>query len=110
MKQLFFLATMFLLSTMFLISCSHYANDPSTSVWSKGLWIIPVLIGIGFFVYAIKAYRAYNSGTVEGGGSGKGPTHDVSGRPPMYKNGAFWFAVILFVAFWVVVYVVNHGR
>jgi hypothetical protein len=108
MKQLF----AFLVSIIWLglLSCAHFANDPSTSVWAGGLWILPLLIAIGFFVFAYKAYKAYTGGTVEGGGSLKGPTRDVNGKPPMKNNGALWFAVILFVAFWVVVYVVNHGR
>lgn len=101
---------LFLLPILLLISCAHFHDDPTLSVWAGGLWIIPALIAIGFFISAYRAYVAYNSGTVEGGGGGKGPTRDVNGKPPMYKNGWLWFAVILFVAFWVIVYVVNHGR
>lgn len=111
----------FLLPILFLVSCAHYVDDPTKSVWSGQLWIIPVAIAIGFFICAYNAWRAWNSGTIEGGGRGRhgedyGPVHDVTGpkgeklHPPMKNNGYMWFAIILFVAFWVVVYVVNHGR
>lgn len=96
------------LSAILLMSCAHYSDG--SSVWSGWLWIIPALIAIGFVIFAIKAWRAYNSGTVEGGGSGKGPTRNVPGRPPMKNNGAMWFAIILFIAFWVVVFAINHAR
>lgn len=105
---------LFLLPILFLVSCAHYPDG--TSVWGEGLWLIPLIIAIGFFLSAYRAWKAYNSGTVVGGGYPYGPTRDVTGpkgekiKPPMYKNGWLWFSIILFVAFWVVVYVVNNGK
>lgn len=99
---------LFLLPILFLVSCAHYPDG--TSVWSEGLWILPVLIAIGFFLSAYRAWVAYNSGTVEGGGGGK-PYKDLGkGKPPMKNNGWLWFSIFLFVAFWVVIYVVNNGK
>ena len=107
---------LFILFSLALFSCAHYKDDPTKAVWSEGLWIIPLLIAIGFIVFAIRAWVAYNSGTIEGGSYETGPVRDIRGpkgekvKPPMYKNGNFWFAVILFIAFWVVVIIVNNGR
>lgn len=108
MKQLFY----FLIVATLFTSCSKFADGQS--VWAEGLWLLPVLIAIGFGLAVYRAWVAWNSGTVIGGGYPHGPKRDVTGpngekiRPPMYKNGWLWFAVILFVAFWVVVYVVNR--
>lgn len=114
-------AATFLLIISLLTSCGHFHDDPTKSVWSGGLIVIPILIAIGFVICAYKAWRAYNSGTIEGGGLTKdgrdlGPVHDVTGpngekiHPPMYNNGWMWFAIILFVSFWVVVYIVNNSK
>lgn len=92
-----------------MTSCAHFHDEPTKSVWSGGLWIIFWLPFLGSIFFLYRAWIAYNSGTVEGGGYPYGRTRDVKGKPPMYKNGWLWFGIILQVAAWVICYIVNRS-
>jgi hypothetical protein len=106
MKRLLFI----IIAALGFTSCAHF-HDSNVSVWAGGLWIIQALIAIGFFICVYHVWQAYNSGTVEGGGNDKPYVDYGKGvKPPMKWNGWLIFAIIAFVAFWVVVYAVNHGR
>lgn len=95
MKQL-----LFILTVIMLTGCGHHRDG--TSVWSDGLFIVPLLPIVGSIYFFVTAFQSSKSGStinpVFGGGEG--------GNIPVYKLARFWFGVALLVAaagiiFWV---------
>lgn len=99
-KSLLLIASMFL---FLLTGCTHYADG--TSVWSGGLFILPLLTVIGAAIFGYQAYKAHNSGftqqvkdfNAEGKLIGV-RTVEGDEKIPYYKIGQFWFSVALVVA------------
>jgi hypothetical protein len=105
MKQLF---SLIIAITWFgLLSCAHFHDDPSVSVWSGGVWILPWLTGIGSIVCYVLAYLSSKSNSTT---QTKHGTIDNTGNVPITQIGWFWFGVALTVATIIIVYVVNHGH
>lgn len=73
-----------------------------TSVWSDGLFIVPLLPIVGSLYFFITAYQSSKSGSTINQRFGGGE----SGNVPIYKLARFWFGMALLVAaagiiFWV---------
>lgn len=92
---------------LFLFSCGHYADG--TSVWSGGLFIIPIITSIGSAIFFYQAYKSYKSNSTITNPIG-GAVTDNTGNVPIYKLGKFWFGVALALATIVVVIMVNGDK
>jgi hypothetical protein len=91
------------LISLMLVSCTHYADG--TSVWSGGLFILPLLTLAGAAIFGYQAYKAHNSGFTqqvpikdETGKIIGGKTIEGDEKVPYFKIGQFWFSVALAVA------------
>jgi len=61
------------------------------NVWAEGLWIVPLLPLIGFFIFMYRAWKASKSNsTIDMGYHG---VKDNTGNVPIYKTGYFALAI-----------------
>lgn len=58
MKKIIFIL---LFPVIALLSCSHFADERSVSVWSDGVWILPLLTTIGAIIFFYRTFRASKS-------------------------------------------------
>lgn len=105
MKQFKFFAAA--LVVLLFASCAHYPDDPTQSVWSKGLWILPWLTGLGSIPFFYFAYQASKSNSTTNTNKGK---IDNTGNVSIFKTGQFWFGVVLVIATIVIIAVVNGNK
>lgn len=87
-------------------SCGHYATGES--VYSGGLWIIPVICLLGALKFWYDTYKAIHSGSkqqVPGGGT-KYSDENVK----FYRVGRFWLGAALFVAMIVSIILINGDK
>jgi len=78
---------------LFLISCVNF-HGTTTSIWSGGMWVFPVLFGVGTVIFSIMAYKQSRGGTFEY--KQKGFAWDLvesDEKIPIYKTPYFYFAV-----------------
>ena len=95
---------LFLLAAIIFTSCATFADDPTKSVWSEGLWILPWLTGLGSAFFFYQSYRAVKSGSI------KGWKQNADEKFKFYKSGKFWFGIILLAATIVIVLAVIGDR
>lgn len=98
---------LFALTAMFLTSCGKFSDG--TSVWADGLFIIPILTGLGSVWFGYKAWVAHNSGSWVIGPNGE-RTNKEGGKIPFTKIGWTWFSLGLLVATIVIVLMVNGDK
>ncbi len=88
-----------------LTGCVKF-HDEDKSVWAEGLWIIPLLTGLGSAWFFFLGFKSQKSGStinpLLGGGDG--------GKMPIWQLGKFWFGVALAVATIVIIISVISNR
>lgn len=92
MKRLLFFA-----SVLFLTGCADFKDTPGKSVWSEGLWIIPVITALGALASLYKFGAAYLK------------FKDYEGKKKL-NYGWLYFAVALTVATIVIIWKVVAER
>lgn len=88
------LNTMSFLLTFMLTSCVNFAGT-ETSVWSGGLWMIPLITSIGSAIFFYFAYKSSTSGSVIQTTQGEEKSDK---NVPIYKIGTFWYGVTCLMA------------
>jgi len=98
---------MFLFASLLftLASCSNFADG--TSVWGKGLWLLPWITGVGGLLFMYMAYLSSKSNSTTTDASGR---KEYTGNVPIYKTGQFIFSVILLIVTIVIVASVNANK
>lgn len=101
---------LFILSIAF-ISCGKFSDG--TSVWQEGLWIAPLLTGLGAAWFGVLTYLSWRKGGTEG------YIYDEKGLPrwtqddkrfPIYKASHFWFFAGLLLATIAIIWWVNAEK
>jgi len=81
----------FALCAIVLMSCGKFQGT-NQSIWSEGMWIIPLVLFLFGSFFMWKAYKASKSGSniniKLGGGEG--------GKVPMWKTGWFVLSAIFY--------------
>jgi len=76
-----------------LFSCVNF-HGTTTSIWSGGMWIVPVLIGAGTVIFSILAYKQSKGGTFEYKQKGFAwELVESDEKIPIYKTPFFYFAI-----------------
>ena len=86
---------LFILTAFVFASCGKHSDG--TSVWAGGLWLAPLLTGIGTVVFGLLTLTSSTSGTV----GKKGNTFNV---------GYGIFTVCLLIATIVIIWMVNADK
>ena len=99
---------LFALVSIFLMSCGHFSTGES--VWSEGLWIIPIglFLASGWSFY--RAYKSHKSGSNPVDASGKILTDQDAGIIPIYKIPSFWYGVALLAFAIIAIIMVNSDK
>jgi len=64
------------------------------SVWSGGMWVIPVVIGLGTIIFSFLAYKQSIGGTIEYKKNGFAwDLVETNEKIPIYKVPYFYFAI-----------------
>lgn len=87
MKQL-----LFALTCILFMGCAKFVGTDK-SVWSEGLWILPLLFVIAILLLLVSAFRSSKSGS-EQQLPGQGMT-DTKGNVKLTSTWQFWGAAIL---------------
>lgn len=86
---------LFALSAILLMGCGKFSDGQS--IWAEGLWVLPLLTGLGAIWFWYVTLKAQKSGSNIIDVSGK-ITDREGGKMPLYQIGQFWFAVGLTIA------------
>lgn len=55
---------LFFLCAIMLMSCGHFHDDPKVSVYAGGLWLVPLLFGLGAAICWGVGIHRWNSGSL----------------------------------------------
>ena len=78
---------------IFLSSCVNF-HGTDKSVWSGGMWVIPVVIGLGTIIFSFLAYKQSVGGTIEYKKNGfVWDLVETNEKIPIYKVPYFYFAI-----------------
>jgi hypothetical protein len=101
-----------LLLTVAMCSCAHFHDEPTKSVWSSGLWILPWVVGLAALVCFAIAYFSSKSNSDQQVdlGTPNAHTEDNTGNVPIYKISFFWGGVFLTIVDVAIIVGVNLSK
>jgi hypothetical protein len=97
---------LFILTIILFTSCGHFHDDPKTSVWAEGLFLVPWLLGIGAAACLVISILKSKSGSTK---QTTGGIEQSTINVPFYKTGQFKWAVGLTIVLIIVLLFVNSG-
>lgn len=72
-----------------LSSCGNF-HGTNQSIWSEGMWLVPLLLFLASALFFVFAFKAHESGSKQQGRYGG---HFYNEKTPYWKIPQFWFSV-----------------